>query len=204
MFWPKIKIILHFLNIRFNILHQNHKSGSLTKAVRQQLVGLKLNCLVMLYSSWCCSYGVSLFPPLVVCICATEVYFPCPVCCCVVFRVNLCLLTLSVELCVSASRGLGWLAASMETTSGSSTRTSNRILVSENKTPCSDCVYDPSLSAGVFFLSGCYFTGDGAYRSEDGYYQITGRMDDVINVSGHRLGTAEIEDALVRMYFLSE
>uniref|UniRef100_H3D771 Acetyl-coenzyme A synthetase n=1 Tax=Tetraodon nigroviridis TaxID=99883 RepID=H3D771_TETNG len=43
---------------------------------------------------------------------------------------------------------------------------------------------------------GCYFTGDGAFRSEDGYYQITGRMDDVINVSGHRLGTAEIEDAL--------
>uniref|UniRef100_A0A3B4XV64 Propionate--CoA ligase n=1 Tax=Seriola lalandi dorsalis TaxID=1841481 RepID=A0A3B4XV64_SERLL len=43
---------------------------------------------------------------------------------------------------------------------------------------------------------GHYFTGDGAYRSEDGYYQITGRMDDVINVSGHRLGTAEIEDAL--------
>ncbi|KAM3606603.1 uncharacterized protein V6R79_019490 [Siganus canaliculatus] len=43
---------------------------------------------------------------------------------------------------------------------------------------------------------GCYFTGDGAYRTEDGYYQITGRMDDVINVSGHRLGTAEIEDAL--------
>ncbi|KAM8859172.1 acetyl-coenzyme A synthetase 2-like, mitochondrial isoform 1-T1 [Spinachia spinachia] len=43
---------------------------------------------------------------------------------------------------------------------------------------------------------GYYFTGDGALRSEDGYYQITGRMDDVINVSGHRLGTAEIEDAL--------
>ncbi|TRZ00203.1 hypothetical protein DNTS_034628 [Danionella cerebrum] len=43
---------------------------------------------------------------------------------------------------------------------------------------------------------GQYFTGDGAYRSEDGYYQITGRMDDVINISGHRLGTAEIEDAL--------
>ncbi|XP_069033317.1 acetyl-coenzyme A synthetase 2-like, mitochondrial isoform X2 [Embiotoca jacksoni] len=43
---------------------------------------------------------------------------------------------------------------------------------------------------------GFYFSGDGAYRSEDGYYQITGRMDDVINVSGHRLGTAEIEDAL--------
>lgn len=46
------------------------------------------------------------------------------------------------------------------------------------------------------FLPGCYFTGDGAHRSEDGYYQITGRMDDVINVSGHRLGTAEIEDVL--------
>nr|XP_020477951.1 acetyl-coenzyme A synthetase 2-like, mitochondrial [Monopterus albus] len=43
---------------------------------------------------------------------------------------------------------------------------------------------------------GYFFSGDGAYRSEDGYYQITGRMDDVINVSGHRLGTAEIEDAL--------
>ncbi|XP_059979062.1 acetyl-coenzyme A synthetase 2-like, mitochondrial isoform X1 [Lagenorhynchus albirostris] len=41
-----------------------------------------------------------------------------------------------------------------------------------------------------------YFTGDGAYRTEDGYYQITGRMDDVINISGHRLGTAEIEDAM--------
>lgn len=47
--------------------------------------------------------------------------------------------------------------------------------------------------------SGCYFTGDGALRSEAGFYQITGRMDDVINVSGHRLGTAEIEDALVRL-----
>ncbi|XP_048863902.1 acetyl-coenzyme A synthetase 2-like, mitochondrial isoform X2 [Brienomyrus brachyistius] len=43
---------------------------------------------------------------------------------------------------------------------------------------------------------GHYFTGDGAYRTQQGYYQITGRMDDVINVSGHRLGTAEIEDAL--------
>ncbi|KAG7328757.1 hypothetical protein KOW79_008701 [Hemibagrus wyckioides] len=43
---------------------------------------------------------------------------------------------------------------------------------------------------------GYYFTGDGAFRTADGHYQITGRMDDVINVSGHRLGTAEIEDAL--------
>ena len=44
---------------------------------------------------------------------------------------------------------------------------------------------------------GYYFTGDGARRDEDGYYWITGRVDDVLNISGHRLGTAEIESALV-------
>ena len=44
---------------------------------------------------------------------------------------------------------------------------------------------------------GYYFTGDGVRRDEDGYYWITGRIDDVLNVSGHRLGTAEIESALV-------
>ncbi|WP_165677301.1 acetate--CoA ligase [Metapseudomonas otitidis] len=44
---------------------------------------------------------------------------------------------------------------------------------------------------------GYYFTGDGARRDEDGYYWITGRIDDVINVSGHRIGTAEVESALV-------
>jgi acetyl-CoA synthetase len=44
---------------------------------------------------------------------------------------------------------------------------------------------------------GTYFTGDGARRDDDGYYWITGRVDDVINVSGHRLGTAEVESALV-------
>ncbi|MDA9637019.1 acetate--CoA ligase [SAR86 cluster bacterium] len=44
---------------------------------------------------------------------------------------------------------------------------------------------------------GYYFTGDGARRDDDGYYWITGRVDDVLNVSGHRLGTAEIESALV-------
>ena len=44
---------------------------------------------------------------------------------------------------------------------------------------------------------GYYFTGDGARRDEDGYYWITGRIDDVLNVSGHRMGTAEIESALV-------
>ena len=43
----------------------------------------------------------------------------------------------------------------------------------------------------------CYTTGDGARRDEDGYYWITGRVDDVLNVSGHRMGTAEVESALV-------
>jgi acetyl-CoA synthetase len=46
-------------------------------------------------------------------------------------------------------------------------------------------------------FKGLYFTGDGCKRDEDGYYWITGRIDDVINVSGHRMGTAEIESALV-------
>ncbi|MGH6887529.1 MAG: acetate--CoA ligase, partial [Geminicoccales bacterium] len=46
-------------------------------------------------------------------------------------------------------------------------------------------------------FEGLYFTGDGARRDEDGYYWITGRVDDVLNVSGHRLGTAEVESALV-------
>lgn len=49
-----------------------------------------------------------------------------------------------------------------------------------------------------------YFTGDGARRDEDGYYWITGRVDDVLNVSGHRLGTAEIESALVKHNKVSE
>jgi len=44
---------------------------------------------------------------------------------------------------------------------------------------------------------GLYFTGDGVHRDEDGYYWITGRVDDVLNVSGHRMGTAEVESALV-------
>ncbi|WP_349616637.1 acetate--CoA ligase [Azotobacter salinestris] len=46
-------------------------------------------------------------------------------------------------------------------------------------------------------FKGMYFTGDGARRDEDGYYWITGRVDDVLNVSGHRMGTAEIESAMV-------
>jgi acetyl-CoA synthetase len=51
---------------------------------------------------------------------------------------------------------------------------------------------------------GLYFTGDGCRRDADGYYWITGRVDDVINVSGHRLGTAEIESALVAHHAVAE
>ena len=51
---------------------------------------------------------------------------------------------------------------------------------------------------------GMYFTGDGCRRDKDGYYWITGRVDDVINVSGHRLGTAEVESALVAHNKVSE
>ncbi len=46
-------------------------------------------------------------------------------------------------------------------------------------------------------IPGVYFTGDGARRDEDGYYWLMGRVDDVINISGHRLGTMEVESALV-------
>ena len=53
-------------------------------------------------------------------------------------------------------------------------------------------------------FEGSYFTGDGARRDEDGYWWITGRMDDVLNVSGHRMGTAEIESALVAHPDVSE
>jgi acetyl-CoA synthetase len=58
---------------------------------------------------------------------------------------------------------------------------------------------DPSRFGETYFrmFPGVYFTGDGARKDEDGYYWLMGRVDDVINVSGHRLGTAEIESALV-------
>ena len=58
---------------------------------------------------------------------------------------------------------------------------------------------DPKRFYNTYFTTykGYYFTGDGCRRDKDGYYWITGRVDDVINVSGHRLGTAEIESALV-------
>ena len=58
---------------------------------------------------------------------------------------------------------------------------------------------DPERFFQTYFTTypGRYFTGDGCRRDEDGYYWITGRVDDVINVSGHRMGTAEVESALV-------
>ena len=62
-----------------------------------------------------------------------------------------------------------------------------------------DVYGDPMRFQENYFIQapGYYYTGDGATRDEDGYYQLMGRIDDVINVSGHRLGTAEIESALV-------
>jgi acetyl-CoA synthetase len=60
--------------------------------------------------------------------------------------------------------------------------------------------------ADTYFATykGMYFTGDGCRRDADGYYWITGRVDDVLNVAGHRLGTAEIESALVAHPKVSE
>ena len=65
---------------------------------------------------------------------------------------------------------------------------------------------DPDRFRKTYFTTfpGLYFTGDGCRRDEDGYYWITGRVDDVINVSGHRLGTAEIESALVSHHDVAE
>ncbi len=57
--------------------------------------------------------------------------------------------------------------------------------------------HDRFVSTYFEMFKGYYFTGDGCRRDEDGYYWITGRVDDVINVSGHRMGTAEVESALV-------
>lgn len=65
---------------------------------------------------------------------------------------------------------------------------------------------DPERFFNTYFVQfkGYYFTGDGATRDEDGYYWITGRVDDVLNVSGHRLGSAEVESALVEHQSVAE
>lgn len=65
---------------------------------------------------------------------------------------------------------------------------------------------DPERFIEAYFSTypGMYFTGDGARRDQEGYYWITGRVDDVLNVSGHRLGTAEVESALVAHQAVAE
>jgi len=64
--------------------------------------------------------------------------------------------------------------------------------------------HDRFVSTYFEMFKGYYFTGDGCRRDADGYYWITGRVDDVINVSGHRMGTAEVESALVAHDAVSE
>ena len=65
---------------------------------------------------------------------------------------------------------------------------------------------DPQRFYDTYFVQfkGCYFTGDGAKRDRDGYYWVTGRVDDVLNVSGHRIGSAEVESALVQHKSVAE
>ena len=65
---------------------------------------------------------------------------------------------------------------------------------------------DPERFKNLYFQNypGKYFTGDGARRDEDGFFFLMGRVDDVLNVSGHRMGTAEIESALVAHDAVSE
>jgi len=63
---------------------------------------------------------------------------------------------------------------------------------------CTSLVVASNIMAAMplWLPQGYYFTGDGCRRDADGFYWITGRVDDVINVSGHRVGTAEVESAL--------
>jgi len=65
---------------------------------------------------------------------------------------------------------------------------------------------EPNRFYNTYFVQqpGFYFTGDGAKRDEDGYFWLMGRIDDVVNVSGHRIGTAEVESALVSHYAVAE
>jgi acetyl-CoA synthetase len=65
---------------------------------------------------------------------------------------------------------------------------------------------DPQRYKEVYWseVKGCYFTGDGCRQDKDGYYWIVGRIDDVLNVAGHRIGTAEVESALVSNHHVAE
>ncbi|RMC00608.1 hypothetical protein DUI87_23225 [Hirundo rustica rustica] len=56
----------------------------------------------------------------------------------------------------------------------------------------------------TWWQTGFFFTGDGVYRTSEGYYQLTGRLDDIINISGHRLGTAEVEDIVTHHVAVAE
>ena len=64
--------------------------------------------------------------------------------------------------------------------------------------------HDRYLKTYMHPYRGYYFTGDGAKRDKDGYYWITGRVDDVLNVAGHRIGTAEIESVVVQQAGIAE
>ena len=65
---------------------------------------------------------------------------------------------------------------------------------------------DPQRYVDVYwkFFNGMYFTGDGANKDEDGYIWVTGRVDDVINIAGHRIGSAEVESALLGNMHVAE
>ena len=82
---------------------------------------------------------------------------------------------------------------------GAATRAACSSSASPGPACCAASTATPSATADLLVASSrqCYFTGDGARRDEDGYFWISGRIDDVIKVRGHRLGTMEIESALV-------
>ncbi len=101
----------------------------------------------------------------------------------------------------SATRPLPGVAADIVTREGETVRTGGGYLVVKKPWPAMlRTIYnDPERYEQQYWsqLPGIYFTGDGARRDEDGYFWIMGRIDDVINVSGHRLSTMEVESALV-------
>ena len=101
----------------------------------------------------------------------------------------------------SATRPLPGVAADIVTREGETVKTGGGYLVVKKPWPAMlRTIYnDPARYEQQYWsqLPGIYFTGDGARRDEDGYFWVMGRIDDVINVSGHRLSTMEVESALV-------
>jgi acetyl-CoA synthetase len=109
----------------------------------------------------------------------------------------------------SATRPLPGIAADIVTREGNSVGANQGgLLVIKRPWPgMLRTIYrDPERYKQAYFsqIDGMYFTGDGARRDQDGYFWIMGRVDDVINVSGHRLGTMEIESALVSHPMVAE